>query len=269
MSSDTAFVAGVPAAAVARPGDQEAVAEVLRTAAQDKLTVVPCGAGTKLDWGSPPRSVDVLLDVSGLDAVVEHAAGDLVVRVQPGVRLSALADVLAGADQRLAIDEVVPGSTVGGVVSTALSGPSRLLYGTVRDLLIGITVVRADGEVTHSGGKVVKNVAGYDLGKLYTGAYGTLGVITEAIFRLHPVPEAATWVVAELPDEAAVGTAVAAVLDSQVMASALEIARPAPNGPITVGVLLEGVAPGVKARSAAVAWLLGRGATTADRAPSW
>ncbi|PZS31820.1 MAG: FAD-binding oxidoreductase [Pseudonocardiales bacterium] len=269
MSSDIALIDGVQAAAVARPGSQDAVAEVLRTAARDKLTVVPCGAGTKLDWGCPPRSADILLDVSALDAVVEHVAGDLVVRVQPGVRLSSLAVELARANQRLAIDGVVPGSTVGGIVSTALSGPSRLLYGTVRDLLIGITVVRADGAVTHSGGKVVKNVAGYDLGKLYTGAYGSLGVITEAIFRLHPVPEAAAWVVADLPDERAVGTAVAAVLDSQVMASALEICRPAPAGPITVAVLLEGVAPGVKARSAAVSALLGSGAATGDEAPSW
>jgi glycolate oxidase FAD binding subunit len=269
MPSDVATVDGVRAAAVARPPDQDAVAEVLRSAARDRLAVVPRGAGTKLDWGCPPSAVDVLLDLSALDSVLEHVAGDLVVRVQPGVRLAALAAALAPAGQRLAVDEVVPGSTVGGVVSTALSGPSRLLYGTIRDLLIGITVVRADGALTHSGGKVVKNVAGYDLGKLYTGAYGSLGVITEAIFRLHPLPERAAWVSADLPDEAAAGAAVAAVLHSQVAAAAVEVARPARDGAITVAVLLEGVAAGVRARAAAVGSLLGATAATRDQPPAW
>ncbi len=269
MSSETAFVHGVRATEVARAADEQDVAGTLRAAARERLTVVPKGAGTKLDWGSPPSTVELLLDVSALDAVVEHVAGDLVVRVQPGLRLSALAAALAGAGQRLAIDEMVPGSTVGGVVSTGLSGPTRLLYGTVRDLLIGITVVRPDGAVTHSGGKVVKNVAGYDLGKLYTGAYGSLGVITEAIFRLHPLPEAASWVCADFPDEGAAGSAVAAVLGSQVVPSAVEIHRPVPAGPISVAVLLEGVAPGVHARCATVSRLLGPGANTADEPPMW
>ncbi|MEP6695354.1 MAG: FAD-binding oxidoreductase [Pseudonocardiales bacterium] len=269
MPSETALVDGVRAGSVLRPPGQDGVAAALRAAARDRLTVVATGARTKLDWGCPPSRVDLLVDLSAMDSVIEHVAGDLVVRVQPGVRLSDLAAALAPAGQRLAVDEVVPGSTVGGVVSTALAGPSRLLYGTIRDLLIGITVVRADGVVTRSGGKVVKNVAGYDLGKLYAGAFGTLGVITEAIFRLHPLPEAAEWVSADLADEAAAGAAVAAVLDSQVMASALEISRPSPEGPITVTVLLEGVAPGVRARSATVSALLGQGAVSGDQAPAW
>lgn len=269
MPSDTALVDGVQAGSVAQPTDQAAVVDALRGAAADRLTVVPRGAGTKLDWGNPPVKVDVLLDLSRLDAVLEHAAGDLVVRLQCGARLADVARALAAAGQRLAIDEVVPGSTVGGVVSTALSGPSRLLYGTIRDLLIGITVVRADGAVTHSGGKVVKNVAGYDLGKLYAGAFGSLGVITEAIFRLHPLPEAVAWVSTDLPDEAAAGVAVAAVLDSQVSASAIEVARPAPAGPITVAILLEGVRPGVRARTEAVSALLGSGAVTREEPPQW
>ncbi len=269
MPSNSALVDGVQAGSVAEPTDQAAVVEVLRGAAADRLTVVPCGAGTKLDWGNPPVTVDVLLDLSRMDAVLEHAAGDLVVRLQCGARLADVAKALAPAGQRLAIDEVVPGSTIGGVVSTALSGPSRLLYGTIRDLLIGITVVRADGAVTHSGGKVVKNVAGYDLGKLYAGAYGSLGVITEAIFRLHPLPQSAAWVSADLPDEAAAGAAVASLLDSQVTATAIEVARPTPAGPITVSVLLEGVRPGVQARIEAVSALLGQGVETHEEAPQW
>ncbi|MDQ6875338.1 MAG: FAD-binding oxidoreductase [Actinomycetota bacterium] len=262
-------VDGVPAAAVAAPADQDGVAEVLRCAAQDGLTVVPRGAGTKLTWGCPPSTVDLVIDVSALDSVLEHAAGDLVVRVQPGVKLTELAGVLATAGQRLAIDEVVPGSTVGGVISTALTGPSRLLYGTIRDLLIGITVVRADGAVTHSGGKVVKNVAGYDLGKLYAGAFGTLGVITEAIFRLHPLPETAAWVGVELPDAAAAAAPVAGVLDSQTAPTAVEVSQPAPDGAVTVAVLLEGLGAGVEARAATISSLLGAGARVNDQQPSW
>ncbi|MGB9378126.1 MAG: FAD-binding oxidoreductase, partial [Mycobacteriales bacterium] len=250
---------------VLAPAEPDQVSQMLRDAAREGATVLPRGAGTKIDWGGPvPTGVTV--DLSGLDTVLEHAAGDLVVRVQSGVRLSDLAEALAPAGQRLAIDEVVPGSTVGGVISTALSGPSRMLYGGVRDLLIGITVIRPDGAVTHSGGKVVKNVAGYDLGKLYTGAFGTLGIVTEAIFRLHPLPEHAAWVGVELADETAVGHAVAAVLDSQVTPSAVEVARADQTGPLTVSVLLEGVRPGVEARTSTVAGLLGPGAEVATDA---
>jgi len=263
------LVDGVAAVSVVRPADTAEVAETLQSAADDRLTVVPRGAGTKLDWGCPPSTVDLLVDVSGLDAVLEHAAGDLVVRVQPGVRLAELAKALAPAGQQLALDEVVPGSTVGGVISTGLAGPRRLLYGSIRDLLIGVTVVRADGKVTHSGGKVVKNVAGYDLGKLYTGAYGTLGMVTEAIFRLHPVPERAAWVSAELPDETALAAAVAGVLDSQVVPSAVEVCRKTPDAAITVAVLIEGVAPGVPARAETIVGLLGAGASVRDDRPSW
>ena len=160
-------------------------------AATRKETVVARGGGTKLDWGAPPSTVDLLVDLSGMNRVLEHAAGDLIVHAEPGVRLSQLQALVSQAGQRLAVDEQVPGSTVGGLVATGLCGPLRLAYGCIRDLLIGISVVRADGVVTKSGGKVVKNVAGYDLGKLYTGSFGTLGIVAEATFRLHPVPERA------------------------------------------------------------------------------
>lgn len=262
-------VDGVLPSAVVTPPDAESVAGVLRETHAEGLSIVPRGAGTKLDWGCPPSTLDLVVDLSRLDAVLEHAAGDLVVRVQPGVRLAALADALAPAGQRLAIDEVVPGSTVGGVICTGLSGPSRMLYGAVRDLLIGITVVRADGAITRSGGKVVKNVAGYDLGKLYTGSYGTLGLVTEAIFRLHPLPERAVWVSVELPDEDALSARTAAVLDSQVVPSAVEINRDLPDAPLTLAVLLEGIAAGVDARSEAVERLIGPHATTTEERPEW
>ncbi len=131
-----------------------------------------------------------------MDQVLEHAAGDLVARVQAGATIGQLATVLASAGQQLALD-APEDATVGGVVATGTAGPRRFRYGAPRDLLIGMTVVRADGVIAHSGGKVVKNVAGYDLGKLFSGSQGTLGLITEATFRLHPRPAAVAWVTGE------------------------------------------------------------------------
>ncbi len=184
--------------------------------------------------------------------MVEHAAGDLVARVQAGARMGDVAAVLARAGQEIALD--VPGAaTVGGVVASGLAGPRRLRYGTPRDLLIGITIVRADGIVAKSGGKVVKNVAGYDLGKLFAGSAGTLGLITEATFRLHPLPAARAFVTAEYVAVSVACDAVAAAANSPLVASAVELARAAPGGPIQVGVLLEGSADGVAARSARMA----------------
>ncbi len=131
-----------------------------------------------------------------MDQVIEHAAGDLVARVQAGTTIGQLAVALASAGQQLALD-APEDATVGGVVATGTAGPRRFRYGAARDLLIGLTMVRADGVIAHSGGKVVKNVAGYDIGKLFSGSQGTLGLITEATFRLHPVPAAVAWVTAE------------------------------------------------------------------------
>ena len=131
--------------------------------------MVPRGGGSKLGWGAPPTAVDLVVDTGGIAGVVEHAAGDLVVVVRAGTPFEDLQPRLAGAGQQLALDVPQPAATVGGVVATATSGPRRLLYGTLRDLLIGITFVRADGVVAKAGGKVVKNVAGYDFGKLLTG----------------------------------------------------------------------------------------------------
>ena len=148
-----------------------------------------CAAAAQRSAGRLPACQPTsLIDTRGLDRIVEHAAGDLVVTAQAGVTLAALQDHVASSAQWLALDPPEPGATLGGVIATAASGPRRLLYGTPRDLLIGITVVLADGTIAHSGGKVVKNVAGYDLGKLFTGSFGTLGVIAQCTFRLHPLP---------------------------------------------------------------------------------
>ena len=189
-------VGGIVPAFVVAPGSTDEAAAVLRAAAEHELAVVARGAGGRLGWGVPPSRCDLMIDMSRMSSVVEHSAGDLVARVQAGARMGDVAAALARDGQEIALD-VPDQATVGGVVASGLAGPRRLRYGTPRDLLIGITIVRADGTVARSGGKVVKNVAGYDLGKLLAGSAGTLALITDATFRLHPLPAARAYVTAE------------------------------------------------------------------------
>lgn len=268
-AGDAETVGGVRSRYVAQPSDEGQVSSLMALAAKEQFAVVPVGNRTKLDWGSPPSRLELLVDVSQLNTILEHNAGDLVVRVQPGVTLATLQAALAPARQRLAIDDVVAGSTIGGVVSTALTGPLRLLYGGVRDLLIGITVVRADGVAARSGGRVVKNVAGYDLCKLYAGAYGTLGVITEAIFRLHPVPESSVYVRVDVPDSASFASSTLAILASQLQPSGFELNWQPGGAPAELWVLLEGSIPGVSARVERLSSLLRSEITTSTRRPEW
>ena len=186
-----------------------------------------------------------------MDQVIEHTAGDLVARVQAGTTIGQLAAVLASAGQQLALDAPAE-ATVGGVVATGTAGPRRFRYGAPRDLLIGLTVVRADGVIAHSGGKVVKNVAGYDLGKLFSGSQGTLGLITEATFRLHPRPAAVAWVTGEFgpSDRVSAAEAVAAAAGSTLVPSAVELDWPGGSQrALRVGVLVEGTSSGVAERA--------------------
>jgi glycolate oxidase FAD binding subunit len=261
-------VAGVPARYVAAPASAEQAAAVVRAAAQHRLAVVVRGAGTKQDWAAPPRRLDLVLDTRRLTGVVEHEAGDLVVVVRAGTPVAELADKLATAGQQLALDQPLPGATVGGTVATATSGPRRMAYGTVRDLLIGVQVVRPDGALARSGGKVVKNVAGYDLGKLMAGSYGTLALVVSCAFRLHPLPAATAVVRRRAAGPAEAGRLVAAVLGGQVVPAALEVDAPAGGG-VEVAVLLEGVPAGVTGRAAATRELLGAGAEVSATPPSW
>ena len=250
-------VDGLRPSLVAEPGTVDEVVEVMRAASQGGLRVVVRGGGTKLGWGAPPAAVDLVVAATRLDRVLEHAAGDLVVRAQAGVRLADLQRQLAPAGQMLALDPPEAGATLGGVVAAAASGPRRLRYGTPRDLLIGSTVVLPDGTVAHSGGKVVKNVAGYDLGKLLAGSFGTLAVLVELIFRLHPLPAARGMVVAEVAGPERAGACVRALLASTLVPSAVELDWPDAAAPGTLSVLVEGVAPGVEAQTGTAARLLG------------
>ncbi|MEU4160219.1 FAD-binding oxidoreductase [Actinoplanes sp. NPDC026670] len=255
-AGDDDVVAGVPARLVAAPSTTEEAAALI--AASRDLSVVIRGGGTKIQQGPPPRELDLIIDTRRLAGVVEHAAGDLITVVRAG---TPMADLHGLPGQQLALDAPAT-ATAGGTVAANASGPRRLRYGTARDLLIGITVVRPDGRITKSGGKVVKNVAGYDLGKLYTGSQGTLGLITECVFRLHPVPLFTLFVRATAPP-----THAANVLAAQSAASALEI-NAAPGAEPEIAVLLEGTETGVRDRATALARLLG-GEVTGTPPPWW
>jgi glycolate oxidase FAD binding subunit len=173
-----------------RPRTVEEAREAMAQAARDGARVLFVGGGTELELGSPPSAVDLKFRTDGLDRVVEHAALDQIVIVEAGVRLGVLQALLATKGQMLALDPPWPDrATVGGAVATNVFGPRRTRYGSVRDLIIGISLVRADGTAARGGGKVVKNVAGFDLPKLMVGSLGTLGLITTVTFRLHPLPE--------------------------------------------------------------------------------
>ena len=251
-------VGGVVPREVVRPTTVDQVAEVVRAGAADGRTVVPVGGRSKLTWAPPPDSCDLLLDLTGLDRVVEHVAGDLTVVAEAGVRLADLQAQVGRAGQLLGLDPPEDGATLGGVVSANASGPRRLRYGTTRDLLIGITVVLADGTVAHAGGKVVKNVAGYDLGKLFTGAHGTLGVVVSTTWRLHPVPPARRVVTLELPDAAAAGPLSVALARSTLTPSAVELIAGA-DGTARLVVLFESIAESVAGQATAAVALLAGG----------
>jgi glycolate oxidase FAD binding subunit len=170
------------------------IAEVLRFANANGLTVMPSGSGTKLGWGNPVVP-DIELSMKRICQLREHAWQDMTCTVEAGCTWGAMQAQLKEHGQMVALDPLWPDrATIGGIVATNDSGALRLKFGGLRDLIIGMTVVLADGTVAKSGGKVVKNVAGYDIHKLMTGSFGTLGVIVEVNFRLHPAEEnSRTW----------------------------------------------------------------------------
>ena len=176
---------------VVRPGTPEEVAGVMSYANANRLAVIPLGGRNHAGIGNLPERYDLALDVTRLNKVVEFEPADLTITVQAGITLGALRPAIGAANMMVPFDPSLPdGATVGGVLAGALSGPARMSLGAPRDFTIGLRVVTADGKLTRAGGKVVKNVAGYDLCKLYIGSLGTLGVIVEATFKTVPRPKA-------------------------------------------------------------------------------
>jgi len=188
-----------PPAAVA-PATYEQVAEVMRYAHAEGLAVIPRGGGAHMHIGNVPSRYDIALSLSRLNTVVEHEPADLTATMQAGMTLGELQRRLGGAGQLLPLDP--PGGdrvTIGGILAANAWGPWRHAFGSARDMTIGLRVVTAEGRITRAGGRVVKNVAGYDLCKLYIGSLGTLGVILEATFKLAPLPREQRTAVAAFP----------------------------------------------------------------------
>jgi glycolate oxidase FAD binding subunit len=254
-----------PAGTVVAPASVEEAAELLAAASRD---------GRRVSIGR--EGGDVVLSTERLDRVLEHEAGDLTATVEAGVRLSALAARLAPRGQMLALDP--PGDpTVGACVAAALSGPRRHRYGAVRDLVLGVTAVLADGSVASAGGTVVKNVAGNDLGKLFCGSAGRFGLVARVSLRLHPLPEAQATVAAALPSPADAQRLWQLVLRSQLVPSAADVLwRGGPDGscdvtqarelgaPGAIALLFEGSPRAVESQAAAAGELLG-GSEADDR----
>ena len=189
---------------VARPAAVADLCDIVRSAAADGSALYPVGGGTMLGYGLPPTKPGMAVDMRGLDRVIDYPARDMTVTVQAGLTVGKLAELLQAERQHLPVDVPLHDrATIGGALATNASGPRRFGYGTLRDYVIGISLVNDLAQEVKGGGRVVKNVAGYDLMKLYTGSLGTLGIISQVTFKVPPAPESSRWLV--------VGTAAANV----------------------------------------------------------
>lgn len=245
-------VAGVQPEMVLEPTSETDLAAALRCIDAAGLAVVPRGGGTKLAWGNRPARADVVLSTARLDHVIEHAWADLTVSVEAGCNIQKLQNALARHGQCIAVDPLwSERATVGGVLSTNDTGTLRIRYGALRDLIIGATIALPDGTLASSGGKVVKNVAGYDLPKLLTGALGTLGIITRAVFRLHPLPHNVWSSTSVVRDLEAADSLMLAVQGSKLAQTGLQARFTTGSGP-EVDVRFEGTDAGLAAQAEAL-----------------
>lgn len=263
-------VLGVEPRFALEPTSLDEAAEAMTSLARDQLAVTFQGGGTDLDLGAPPARLDAVLHTRRMASVREHAPSDQIVAVGAGMTVAELQRHLAPHGQRLALDPPFPEqATVGGVVAANAFGPRRSRYGSVRDLVIGITLVRADGVVARGGGKVVKNVAGFDLPRLLCGSLGTLGLVAEVIFRLHPLPEASATAVFEGLSAARVAEAVPSLRELGVDPTA--VAALGDGDTFTLGVRFEGFAPGVREQMERTLARLGEGTRIdgAEEAALW
>src|SRR6266446_3590361 len=241
-------VAGAQPKLVIEPGAERELAEILRLSNEAGLAVIPRGGGTKLGWGNSPARADVILSTARITEIIEHAWADLTVTVEAGCTVQRLQETLGQHGQRLALDALWPEkATVGGVLCTNDSGALRLRFGALRDLIIGVTIALPDGTLASSGGKVVKNVAGYDLPKLVTGALGTLGVITRAVFRLHPLPRNTRSFSISTADGVEMQQFVLAVQNSKLAHTFLQSHFSSDASPVT-DILFEGTEAGLAAQ---------------------
>ena len=224
------------------PASVEEVAAVIALAAEAGMPVTPWGGGTAASVGLPAARAGLVLGLRRLGRLLDHEPGDLTATVEAGMTIAAFQAVLRGRGQWMSLDPAdADRATVGGVLATNAYGPRRHLYGTARDLLIGVTVVTADGAVVKGGGKVVKNVAGYDLPKLFIGSYGTLGVIVEATVKLRPLPDQEELMGVRFDCLKDAGAAVRSIMASDLIPNAIELL----DASATTGAGVAGSARGV------------------------
>ncbi|GAK04918.1 glycolate dehydrogenase, FAD-binding subunit GlcE [Geomicrobium sp. JCM 19037] len=206
------------------PLSEEEVVHLLQEAQTKKQTVIPTGNGSKRGFGGVTEDADIELSLKNMNRILEHSAGDMTVTVQPGANFQDVQDQLAEYKQMIPIDPYRPAdATIGGVIASNDSGPKRALYGSARDHVIGLRVAHPSGEVLRSGGKVVKNVAGYDMNKLFIGSMGTLGVMTECTFKLRPIPKFTALCVVTFSDPDALRPFLVELLNSYMEPVTLEV----------------------------------------------
>jgi len=256
-------ILGVVPKEVYSPSTVEEAGAVLEEKARTSARVGFVGGGTALSLGRPPARLDAILRTDRLTRIVEHAPSDQIVVVEAGLTLASLQRAVKAHGQRLALDPPLPERrTIGGLVATNGFGARRTRYGSLRDLIIGVSLVRADGALAKGGGKVVKNVAGFDLPKMMVGSLGTLGLVATATLRLHPLPDSDVTLIARARTARGVREVVAAMRGAQLEPAAVA-ALSAEKG-LDVGIRFEGFDAGVKEQVGRTLDLIAKGAAACD-----
>ncbi len=256
-------------ARVAAPESAEQMSAILAWANEHDVRIIARGGGSKLEWCNPAGAVDLVLSLEKFQKLVEHAWQDMTVTVETGVKISSLQSELAKQRQRLPLDALWPErSTVGGVIAANDSGALRLRYGSIRDLILGVTVVLANGTIARSGGRVVKNVAGYDLPKLFAGSFGTLGIITEVTLRTYPLPHSVRTISVQFEDFADANRYMLAIADTSLVPTGMQL-RVATRQSPTVDVRFEGLEEGITAQIERATTVASSGNVTASKDDVW
>lgn len=242
----TYAVDGIIPAAVAKPGTEAEVADCLGQGARAGAVICPWGGGTKQDLGHRPDRVDLVLSLERLNQLIEYEPADLTVTVQAGMRLADLQELVGRHGQMLPADPpFAAAATIGGIIAAGSTGPCALAYGGPRDWLLGARVALSDGRIIRTGGRVVKNVAGYDMNKLLVGSLGTLGVITEVTVRLRPIPAARRTLLYGHADAESAMAAAEQILNSELLPTAVTVLtkgaaeRVGAPGPVCLALLFE------------------------------
>lgn len=218
---------GMTPEVVVSPDSIASLAAVVQLASEYDYGIIPWGSGTKMDIGLPPTRADIIVQLDRMNQVLEYEPADQAITVQAGIRLSDLQSHLGSQGQYWPLDPPHGETcTLGGILATNASGLLRMTFGTARDIVIGLRVVQADGTIVKSGGKVVKNVAGYDLNKMYIGSLGTLGIMAEITLKLQPLPEIGHIIIGLLPSISTVMDTAFKLLESDVMPTFIELANP-------------------------------------------